>query len=94
MKIEEKLSKTHVFLVCTLTLVKGFITLKLLKTLFDSLKNSRPAFWCKLKKKRVFAKFLLFQLLALQNAENDCFDQRLECAVPKRWLKYTTQRQC
>ena len=26
----------------------------------------------------------------LKNAENDYFGQRLECAVPKRWSKYTT----
>ena len=25
-----------------------------------------------------------------KNAEYDYFDQRLECAVPKRWSKYTT----
>ena len=27
---------------------------------------------------------------SLSSAENDYFDQRLECAAPKRWLKYTT----
>ena len=25
-----------------------------------------------------------------KNAEKDDFDQRLECAAPKRWSKYTT----
>ena len=25
-----------------------------------------------------------------KNAENDYFNQRLGCAAPKRWLKYTT----
>ena len=48
--------------------------------------NSRPAFWCKLKK-HVFCKILLqisgfFSFLLL--------NQRLECAAPKCWLKYTT----
>ena len=46
-------------------------------------------------KKRVFAKicckFLAFlNLFCLKNAENDYFDQRLECAAPKLWSKYTT----
>ena len=27
-----------------------------------------------------------------KNAEKDDFDQRLECAAPKRWSKYTTVR--
>ena len=27
-----------------------------------------------------------------KNAENDYFDQRLGCAAPKRWWKYTTAR--
>ena len=36
------------------------------------------------------ANFLLFQFFCSKNAENDYFDQRLECAAPKRWLKYTT----
>ena len=37
------------------------------------------------------ANFLLFLLLfAIKNAENDYFDQRLGCATPKHWLKYTT----
>ena len=26
----------------------------------------------------------------VKNAENDNFDQRLECAATKRWSKYTT----
>ena len=29
---------------------------------------------------------------AKNNAENDYFDQRLECALPKRWSKYTTPK--
>ena len=46
-------------------------------------------------KKKCFSKILLqiscfFQLFAEKNAENDYFDQRLECAAPKRWSKYTT----
>ena len=45
-------------------------------------------------KKRVFCKILLqiscfFYLFSTKNAENDCFNQRLECAAPKRWSKYT-----
>ena len=55
--------------------------------LFYSPKNSRPTFWCKLKKFCI--KFLLF---AIKNAENDYFSRRLECAAPKRWSKYTTNR--
>ena len=27
-----------------------------------------------------------------KNAENDYFDQLLECAAPKRWLNYTTTK--
>ena len=40
----------------------------------------------------IFCKILLqiFQLFAIKNAENDYFDQGLECAAPKRWSKYTT----
>ena len=30
------------------------------------------------------------QLFSTKNAENEDFDQRLGCAAPKRWLKYTT----
>ena len=37
-----------------------------------------------------FPNFLLLKLLSTKNAEKDYFDQRLECAVPKRWSKYTT----
>ena len=29
---------------------------------------------------------------AKNNTENDYFDQRLECAAPKRWLKYITPK--
>ena len=36
------------------------------------------------------AKLLLFKVFCSKNAENDYFDQRLECAAPKRWSKYTT----
>ena len=36
-------------------------------------------------------KFLAFlKLFSTKNAENDYFNQRSECAVPKRWSKYTT----
>ena len=43
----------------------------------------------------VFCKILLqiacfFKLFGVKNAENDYFDQCLECAAPKRWSKYTT----
>ena len=31
-----------------------------------------------------------FQEKTCKNAENDYFDQRLECAATKRWSKYTT----
>ena len=46
-------------------------------------------------KKHVFCKLLLqiscfLKLFCSKNAENDYFDQRLECAAPKRWSKYTT----
>ena len=46
-------------------------------------------------KKHVFLQnfaenFLFFQLFCTKYAENDYFDQRLECAAPKRWSKYTT----
>ena len=33
---------------------------------------------------------LFLAFLQKKNAENDYFDQRLECAAPKRWWKYTT----
>ena len=32
----------------------------------------------------------LFLAFKHKNTENDNFDQRLECAAPKRWSKYTT----
>ena len=46
-------------------------------------------------KKHVFCKNLLqiycfFKLFCTKNAENDYFDQRLECTAPKCWSKYTT----
>ena len=45
-------------------------------------------------KKRVFCKNLLkiscSSSFLQKTAENDYFDQRLECAAPKRWSKYTT----
>ena len=31
-----------------------------------------------------------FSFFAQKKAENDYFDQRLGCAAPKRWLKYST----
>ena len=31
-----------------------------------------------------------FQLYSTKNNENYYFNQRLGCAAPKRWLKYTT----
>ena len=36
------------------------------------------------------ANFLLFQLFAVKNIKIVYFDQRLECAAPKCWSKYTT----
>ena len=40
---------------------------------------------------KICCKFLAFlSFLAEKNAENDYFDQPLECAAPKRWSKYTT----
>ena len=62
--------------------------------------TSRPAFWCKCKKKLFFAKicckFLqiscFFKVFCSKNAENDYFDQHLECTATKRWSKYTTTR--
>ena len=32
---------------------------------------------------------LAFLFLLAKNAENDYFDQRLGCATPKRWSKYS-----
>ena len=34
--------------------------------------------------------FCVFSAFKHRNAENDYFDQRLGCAAPKRWSKYTT----
>ena len=31
-----------------------------------------------------------FQLFCIKNTENDYFQQRLGCAAPNRWWKYTT----
>ena len=61
----------------------------------NEVKISRPAFWCKLKKTCFFAKFsckflAFLSFFSKENAENDCLDQRLEYAAPKRWWKYTT----
>ena len=42
-------------------------------------------FFCK----KFAANILLFLAFLQKNAENDYFDQRLECAAPKSWLKYT-----
>ena len=47
------------------------------------------------KKTCFFAKFcckylVFLKLYSTKNAENDYFDQLLECAAPKRWWKYTT----
>ena len=39
---------------------------------------------------KICCKFLAFFSFLQKNAENDYFDQRLECAAPKRWSKYTT----
>ena len=33
-----------------------------------------------------------FQLFCTKNAENEDFDQRLGCAAPKPWSKYTTNQ--
>ena len=33
---------------------------------------------------------MLFYVFCSKNAENDYFGQRLECAAPKSWSKYTT----
>ena len=35
--------------------------------------------------------FVFFQEKTSKNNENGHFDQRLECAAPKRWWKYTTK---
>ena len=60
--------------------------------------NFRQAFWCQLKKnifkKNLAANFLLFLLfffspLLLKMLKMHIFDQRLGCAAPKSWLKYT-----
>ena len=52
-------------------------------------------------KKTIFCKILLqicyffafFQLFSKKHAENDFFDQRLGCAAPKCWSKYSTIHQ-
>ena len=59
-----------------------------------TLNDSREQFRCKLKK-RVFCKILLqisclFKVFCTKNDENYYFNQRLECAAPKCWSKYTT----
>ena len=35
--------------------------------------------------------FACFHLFTTKNIENAYFDQRLECAAPKCWLKYTNR---
>ena len=45
-------------------------------------------FWFDVTTKALF--FAFFQFFSTKNAENEDFDQRLGCAAPKRWLKYTT----
>ena len=43
---------------------------------------------------QICCKFVAFlKLFCSKNAENDYFDQRLECAAPKCWSKYTTPPQ-
>ena len=37
--------------------------------------------------------FALVQRFSTKTCENDYFDQRLGCAAPKRWSKYTTERE-
>ena len=44
----------------------------------------------------IFGKILLqiscfLKLFCTKNAQNDYIDQRLECAAPKGWWKYTTK---
>ena len=40
---------------------------------------------------KICCKFLaFFKVFCSKNIENDYFEQRLECAAPKRWSKYTT----
>ena len=34
--------------------------------------------------------FFFYQLYSIKNVEKAYFDQHLECAAPKRWLKYKT----
>ena len=64
---------------------------------FWGIKHSTSV-WVQTKKSRFLpnfaANFLPFfsflELFNLKNAENDYFNQHLECAAPKRWSKYTT----
>ena len=35
-----------------------------------------------------------FAIFQHKNIENTYFDQHLECAAPKRWLKYTANLLC
>ena len=57
------------------------------KAHFLGIKQSTSV-WVQTQKNVFFAaNFLLF---CRKNAENDYFDQRLECAAPKRWSIYTT----
>ena len=59
------------------------------KLIFWGIKQSTS--WYKLKKMCFLQNFAAnFLIFCTKNAENDYFDQHLECAAPKRWLKYTT----
>ena len=55
--------------------------------------------WLSCFKKSVISNFLFSSSFldvsycqSCKNAENDYFDQRLACAAPKRWSKYTTPK--
>ena len=63
----------------------------------DPPQNLRPALWRKLKNpflqkfESINILFLIFfQLFGMKNNEKAYFNQRLECAAPKHWSKYTT----
>ena len=65
-----------------MTTVCQKITFKCLKSCFLLKTNAFHSFSSFRKK--------LIQVFCCKNAKNDYFDQRLECAKPKRWSKYTT----
>ena len=102
-----KLIKKRVFRVSTQTLIECFIPKNIaisLKNYFLPMKSCE-SFWLWVKgglkyfaqlysKFATFSPFCIFQLFCTKNAKNNYFDQRLGCAAPKCWSKYTTGMLC